>query len=207
MRCGVPAWALHLGGSVSMRACTALCIAFDDGPQLERCCCHLMKHAGGWLQWRVIITLSLICLRIPSHSLPLSSVSCSSPIQHARSSVTPSLLSRLPITHTVSARQLLPRKLIRLLGTWSCAHNSHFVAWKHAHTHSYRVLTKTALLNQQVQMNSYKSYTLLINKRFAYAAVRNHRVVNKSIYHRHLWKQANTLQNFARQCFGFFLHL
>lgn len=69
------------------------------------------------------------------------------------------------------------------------------------HTHSCRVLTKTALLNQQVRMNSYKSYTILIKKRFAYAAVRNHRVVDKSIYHRHLWKQANTLQNFACQCF------
>lgn len=54
--------------------------------------------------------VSPLSLHVPSHSLPLSSISFSSPIQHARSSVTLSPLSRLPITHTVSARQLLPRK-------------------------------------------------------------------------------------------------
>lgn len=44
-------WSACLGSpprkSVSMHARTALCIVFDDGPQLERYCRRLMKHAGG----------------------------------------------------------------------------------------------------------------------------------------------------------------
>lgn len=44
-------WSACLGSpprkSVSMHARTAPCIVFDDGPQLERYCRRLMKHAGG----------------------------------------------------------------------------------------------------------------------------------------------------------------
>lgn len=95
------------------RSVSALCIVFDDGPQLERYWRRLMKHAGGWLQWGMIITSSL--LRLPS-SPPTPSLSCHSSLLSplpfsTRGQVSlSSLLSRLPITHTVSARQLLPRK-------------------------------------------------------------------------------------------------
>lgn len=41
--------------------------------------------------------------------------------------------------HSECKATVAKETVIRLLGTWSCAHNSHFVAWKHTqtHTHSY----------------------------------------------------------------------
>lgn len=142
MICGVPAQALHPG-----RVCPCmhallcvLCLMMDPS---WRCTADALwnmledDYNGEWL------SLSLSSVYAPLPLPPPRYVSRSSPIQHARSSVTPSPLSRLPITHTVSEREMVAREtVISLLGTWSCAHNSHFVAWKHSHTQTHTLIHK-----------------------------------------------------------------
>lgn len=100
--------------------------------------------------------------------------------------------------HSECKATVAKETVIRLLGTWSCAHNSHFVAWKHTqtHTHSYTNAHKNHINSFAQSTSSYKlqSHTVLINKRFAYAVVRNHRIVNDKgvIYHGHVCKQMLT---------------
>lgn len=44
--------------------------------------------------------------------------------------------------HSECKATVAKETVIRLLGTWSCAHNSHFVAWKHTYMHAHKLLTK-----------------------------------------------------------------
>lgn len=44
--------------------------------------------------------------------------------------------------HSECKATVAKETVIRLLGTWSCAHNSHFVAWKHTHMHAHKLLAK-----------------------------------------------------------------
>lgn len=44
--------------------------------------------------------------------------------------------------HSECKATVAKETVIRLLGTWSCAHNSHFVAWKHTHMHAHKLRTK-----------------------------------------------------------------
>lgn len=118
-----------------MHAWAALCIVFDDGPQLEGYCRPPYET-----RWRMITMesdyhlvshLSLRPLPLPPPSLlPLASLPFST-----RGQVSPRLRCQgcQSPTHSECEATVAKETVIRLLGTWSCAHNSHFVAWKHTH--------------------------------------------------------------------------
>ena len=123
---------------VRVRACVLL--RRVPGPQLEVLMMPWEKQAGGRLYNEELLSVSLHL----SFSLGLS-LSLSLSIQHARSSVIPSLRCQgcQSPTRRVLGNRFLGNRGIRLLGTWSCAHNSHFVACVRAHaqirihTHRY----------------------------------------------------------------------
>lgn len=77
--------------------------------------------------------------------------------------------------HSECKATVAKETVIRLLGTWSCAHNSHFVAWKHTCTHTNCSRKRLCSINKFAQIYINHVYnTVLINRRFVYAAVRNH---------------------------------
>lgn len=53
--------------------------------------------------------------------------------------------------HSECKATVAKETVIRLLGTWSCAHNSHFVAWKHTHA-------RTQIAHENVSAQSTSSH-------------------------------------------------
>lgn len=92
-----------------------------------------------------------------------------------------SLLSRLPINPHSESRATVVRETERfwLLGTWSCAHNSHFVAWKQ-HTRagiSTHIATESAFAQSTSSRSVRGNFVLIMITychRFAYTGERNH---------------------------------
>lgn len=137
MRCGVPAWALHPG-----RVCPCmhvllyvLCLMMDPSWRGTADALWNMledDYNGEWLS----LSLSSVC----TSPLPLPPpLFCFLLLSHSAREVKchpVSVVKAANHPHSECKATVAKETVIRLLGTWSCAHNSHFVAWKRACRHT-----------------------------------------------------------------------
>lgn len=79
---------------------------------------------------------------------------CFSPLSHSAREVKchpVSVVKAANHPHSECKATVAKETVIRLLGTWSCAHNSHFVAWKHTHA-------RTQIAHKNVSAQSTSSH-------------------------------------------------
>lgn len=137
MRCGVPVWALHPGRVCPCMRALLRVLGLMMDPSWRGTADALWNmleddYNGEWLS----LSLSSVCTSPPT---PSPSLLFLAPFPFStRGQVSPRLRCQGCQSPTQWVQgNCCQETVIRLLGTWSCAHNSHFVAWKHTRAQNH----------------------------------------------------------------------